>query len=240
MYDEDGKPLTELELLKMKMNKTTDESVESTRRMVQLCDESQRVGAATMEQLASQGDQLRDIDQNMDVIHSDLRDAERDLEQLDKCCGLCVLPWKKSKKLKTENVFDSQRSGKIRDSRPTSGTPNTKQPQNQPVPGQPCVAGQNQYVTRITNDAREDEMEANLGQVAGMVGDLRSMATDMNKEIQYHNQLLENIDKKTVGNQERMNEAQRRADTLVGKQSKPATSPTSANMGLAAAKYLAK
>ncbi|KAF8566035.1 hypothetical protein P879_07352 [Paragonimus westermani] len=55
MEPEAPKPMTELELLKMRMNKTTDESLESTRRMVQLCDESQKTGAATLEQLAAQG-----------------------------------------------------------------------------------------------------------------------------------------------------------------------------------------
>ena len=38
-------------------------------------------------------------------------------------------------------------------------------------------------LNRITDDAREDEMEENLGQVSGMIGNLRNMAIDMNSEI---------------------------------------------------------
>jgi synaptosomal-associated protein 25 len=31
----------------------------------------------------------------MDQINQDMRDAEKNLEGLEKCCGLCVLPWKR-------------------------------------------------------------------------------------------------------------------------------------------------
>ena len=31
----------------------------------------------------------------MDRINAEMRDAEKNLEGLEKCCGLCVLPWKR-------------------------------------------------------------------------------------------------------------------------------------------------
>lgn len=31
----------------------------------------------------------------MDQINQDMRDAEKNLEGMEKCCGLCVLPWKR-------------------------------------------------------------------------------------------------------------------------------------------------
>lgn len=40
-------------------------------------------------------EQLDRIDEGMDQINQDMRDAEKNLEGLEKCCGLCVLPWKK-------------------------------------------------------------------------------------------------------------------------------------------------
>ena len=36
---DDGPPLTELESLQLKANQVTDESLESTRRMIQLCED---------------------------------------------------------------------------------------------------------------------------------------------------------------------------------------------------------
>ena len=32
----------------------------------------------------------------MTKINRDMREAEKNLEGLEKCCGLCVLPWKRS------------------------------------------------------------------------------------------------------------------------------------------------
>jgi len=46
---------------------------------------------------------------------------------------------------------------------------------------------------RITNDAREDEMEENLVAVNSMVGNLKSMAIDMNSEITAQNKQLDKI-----------------------------------------------
>ena len=36
---DDGPPLTELESLQLKANQITDDSLESTRRMIQLCED---------------------------------------------------------------------------------------------------------------------------------------------------------------------------------------------------------
>ena len=40
-------------------------------------------------------EQLDAIDAGMDRINAAMRDAEKNLEGLEKCCGLCVLPWKR-------------------------------------------------------------------------------------------------------------------------------------------------
>ena len=47
--------------------------------------------------------------------------------------------------------------------------------------------------SRITNDAREDEMEENLQQVSTMIGNLRNMACDMGNEISNQNNQIERI-----------------------------------------------
>jgi hypothetical protein len=38
-------------------------------------------------------EQLDAIDSGMDRINAEMRHAEKNLEGLEKCCGLCVLPW---------------------------------------------------------------------------------------------------------------------------------------------------
>jgi len=46
---------------------------------------------------------------------------------------------------------------------------------------------------RITNDAREDEMEDRLLEMSGIVGNLRNMAIGMNREITAQNEQLDGI-----------------------------------------------
>ena len=55
-----------------------------------------------------------------------------------------------------------------------------------------------QYVRRINNDAREDEMEENMQAVGGILGNLKSMATDMGSEIEKQNQQLDRINEKVA------------------------------------------
>lgn len=51
---------------------------------------------------------------------------------------------------------------------------------------------------RITNDAREDEMEQNIGEVSGMIGNLRNMAIDMGTEIDGQNRQVDRINQKVT------------------------------------------
>ena len=51
-------------------------------------------------------------------------------------------------------------------------------------------------IDRITEDARENEMEQNLTEVSGMIGNLRNMAIDMGSEIQSQNQTIDRINSK--------------------------------------------
>ena len=49
---------------------------------------------------------------------------------------------------------------------------------------------------RITNDAREDEMEENLDTVGSIIGNLKNMAVDMGKEIDKQNHQIDRINDK--------------------------------------------
>jgi len=51
---------------------------------------------------------------------------------------------------------------------------------------------------RITNDAREDEMEQNMGEVSNMIGNLRNMAVDMGNEIEGQNRQVDRIHQKVT------------------------------------------
>lgn len=53
-------------------------------------------------------------------------------------------------------------------------------------------------IFRITNDAREDEMEENMGQVNTMIGNLRNMALDMGSELENQNRQVDRINRKVI------------------------------------------
>lgn len=49
------------------------------------------------------------------------------------------------------------------------------------------------FAPRVTNDARENEMDENLEQVSGIIGNLRHMALDMGNEIDTQNRQIDRI-----------------------------------------------
>ncbi|CAF1496531.1 unnamed protein product [Rotaria magnacalcarata] len=197
----------ELSSIQMQMNQTTNESLESTRRMLALCDESKEAGIRTLVMLDEQGEQLDAIDSGMDRINDEMRDAEKNLEGLEKCCGLCVLPWKRSKNVEKSaaysKTFKGNEDGKVNASGPRQ------------VVGQNGVGPGSGYIQKITNDAREDEMEENLQQVSTVIGNLRNMACDMGNEIENQNNQIDRIKGKTDISHIRIEEANKRAKTLL-------------------------
>ena len=46
--------------------------------------------------LDEQGEQLDRVEDALDDINVDMREAERNLTNLEKCCGLCVCPGRRS------------------------------------------------------------------------------------------------------------------------------------------------
>uniref|UniRef100_A0A8C8Z166 Synaptosome associated protein 23 n=1 Tax=Prolemur simus TaxID=1328070 RepID=A0A8C8Z166_PROSS len=63
-------------------------------RAHQVTDEvnSQDAGIKTITMLDEQGEQLNRIEEGMDQINKDMKEAEKTLTELNKCCGLCVCP----------------------------------------------------------------------------------------------------------------------------------------------------
>lgn len=205
MSDEDMRK--ELQNIQMKMNATTDESLESTRRMVTLCEESKDAGIRTLVMLDEQGEQIDRIGEGMDQINQDMRDAEKNLQGMEKCCGLCVLPWKRSKSFEKSGEYATAWK------KDEDGMMGVDGPRV--VVGDQSQVPQAGFVTRITNDAREDEMEDNLVAVSGMVGNLRNMAIDMNSEITSQNKQLDRINVQAEANKTRIGEANKRANKLL-------------------------
>ncbi|KAG7276863.1 hypothetical protein CRUP_008000 [Coryphaenoides rupestris] len=131
----------------------------SVRKLLQ----SKDAGIRTLVMLDEQGEQLERIEEGMDQINKDMKDAEKNLNNLGQFCGLCSCPCNK-----------------------------------------------------VTDDARENEMDENLEQVGGIIGNLRHMALDMGQEIDTQNRQIDRIMDKADSNKTRIDEANQRATKMLG------------------------
>ncbi|XP_044292944.1 synaptosomal-associated protein 23 [Varanus komodoensis] len=201
------------EEIQLRAHQVTDESLESTRRILGMAIESQDAGIKTITMLDEQGEQLNRIEEGMDQINKDMREAEKNLTELNKCCGLCVCPCNRTKNFE---------SGKAYKTTWGDGTVNStdrvvsKQPGHVVDYQQPASGGTTGgYITRVTNDAREDEMEENLNQVGNILGNLKNMALGMGNEIDKQNQQIKQINDKAEVNKERIEQANAKAKKLI-------------------------
>merc|ERR1719400_2297016 len=195
--------MCELDSLQLRANKTTDESLESTRRMITLCEESKEAGIKTLVALDDQGEQLEKIDTGMDSIHGDMQIAEKALKGMELFCGIFPKFWKKSNDFKEDDAI--WKNGE--DGGAGGGGP--------PPQGGPAMGPTGGYVAKITNDDREEEMEENMQQVSTMIGNLRNMATDMGTEVENQNRQLDRINMKGASNESRVKMANDRAGKLM-------------------------
>ncbi|XP_002763997.1 synaptosomal-associated protein 23 isoform X1 [Callithrix jacchus] len=203
------------EEIQLRAHQITDESLESTRRILGLASESQDVGIKTITMLDEQGEQLNRIEEGLDQINKDMREAEKTLTELNKCCGLCVCPCNRTKNFESGKAYkttwgdcgENSPSNVIskQPSRVTNGQP------QQPTTG----AASGGYIKRITNDAREDEMEENLTQVGSILGNLKDMALNIGNEIDAQNPRIKRITDKVDTNKDRIDIANARAKKLI-------------------------
>ncbi|XP_033110577.1 synaptosomal-associated protein 25-like isoform X2 [Anneissia japonica] len=188
----------------------TIESLESTRRMLTLVEEAKDSGLNTLVMLDEQGEQLDRIEEGMEQINADMKEAEENLAGLEACCGLCTCPWKKI--FNFEGGEDYKKTWNA-DSDGAAGG----QPMRVGDDRDACTANSS-YITKITHDAREDEMDENIGQVHSLVGNLRHMALDMQNEISGQNQQIDRINTKAASNNARIELADKRAKDIIRKQ----------------------
>ncbi|XP_029373277.1 synaptosomal-associated protein 25 isoform X2 [Echeneis naucrates] len=203
--------LTEQEELQRRANQVTDESLESTRRMMQLVEESKEAGIITLVRLDEQGEQLERFEEGMDSINKDMKEAEKNLTDTAKCCGLCVWPIRKLKAFEGSGAYKAVWGG----ASGQDGVVSNQPPLSRVVDEREQMIMSGGYIRRITNDAREDEMEKNLAHVGSIAGNLRSMALDMGNEIDMHNIQTERIRDKAILNVSRIDSANQKANSLM-------------------------
>ncbi|KAM8853385.1 SNARE_SNAP25N and SNARE_SNAP23C domain-containing protein [Synchiropus splendidus] len=201
--------LTEQQELQRRANQVTDESLESTRRMVQLVEESKDAGIRALVMLDEQGEQLERVEEGLDQINSDMKEAEKNLTDLAKCCGLCSC--EKLKAFEESGAYKAVWGG----AGGQDGVVSDQPPSSRVVDEREQMIMSGGYIRRVTNDAREDEMEENLAHVGSILGNLKSMALDVGNEIDTQNVQIERIQGKAILNVSRINAANQKANNLM-------------------------
>ena len=208
---QDGR--TELEALQMQINQIADDSLQSTREMVNMTGEAEESGIKTMQMLDEQGEVLTRVSTTMKDINEEMKAAEKNIEGMEKCCGLCVCPWNKSRKVRDKKKMWKAPSSSSNSSVSGQGQ---KQKEKEIVTSEPIPAGEGQYyIQRITNDAREDEMEENMQIVAGRVNAMKEMAVDMNVELEKQNNQLDKLNEQGSHVDMRITKANKRTERLL-------------------------
>ncbi|XP_032240260.1 synaptosomal-associated protein 25 [Nematostella vectensis] len=208
---EEDRMRNEIARMQMRGDEMTDESLESTRRMLRMAEESQDTGIKTMVMIDEQGEQLDRVEEGLDQINADMKEAERNLTGMEKCCGLCVCPWKKSKRYEKSDTYKKAFKNNHNEDGVVSSQP-VRYGQGSSTDGSGPSGG---YIQRITNDDREDEMDENLGQVSNIIGNLKSMAVDMGQELETQNRQLDRINAKAESNDTRIHVANKRARDIL-------------------------
>ncbi|XP_034435255.1 synaptosomal-associated protein 25-A isoform X2 [Hippoglossus hippoglossus] len=200
---DDADMRNELSDMQQRADQLADESLESTRRMLQLVEESKDAGIRTLVMLDEQGEQLDRVEDGMNHINQDMKEAEKNLKDLGKCCGLFICPCHKMKS-GASKAWGNNQDGVVA-SQPARVVDEREQ-----------MAISGGFIRRVTEDARENEMDENLEQVGGIIGNLRHMALDMGNEIDTQNRQIDRIMEKADSNKTRIDEANQRATKMLG------------------------
>jgi len=210
--------LTQKQAYLAEANQVTDKSRDATRRMVALVEESKAVGIDTMDELVRQGEQLDHIENNLDDIAFGIGKAENNLDEMNKCCGLFTLPWKRWKKFDRtaayQDAYDAKRVAK-REKAAAEEAEKATAAMQRPAAKGATRQQDGQYVQRVMNDSREDEMEDNLKAVADGMDMLKGMALDFGATIDKQNAQIDNITAKGEANEIGLAQNQHRMDRML-------------------------
>jgi len=206
MASDEDRMRMELQSMQRKADEVTDESLESTRRILRMAEETQDTGIKTLVALDEQGEKLNRIEENLDEINDGMKEAEKNLTGLEKFCGLCVCRCRKRGNFEKSDEYRKAYGKNDKEDRVDRSQPG----------GSGNNAPKGGYIKRINqDDAREDEMDDNLGEVAGIVGNLKAMAIDMGSEIDTQNKQIDRMTDKTNANEIRIDHANQRAEQIL-------------------------
>ncbi|XP_039531161.1 synaptosomal-associated protein 23-like [Pimephales promelas] len=192
-----------------KANSVTDESTKSCRLILQMTEETVNVGNKTITMLDEQGEKLMNVKQEVGQITHDMEQARKNLNELSKCCGLCLWPWNRVKSSKSNRRCKQAKEPK--ECKRNVGSSQQSAIRSEQAVSAPSAAPSGPYINRITNDEREDEMDENLKIVGDNIMILKSIAQGIGEKISEQIQTIDEINDEVTKNTYDVIEAEKRA-----------------------------
>uniref|UniRef100_G1KJC7 Synaptosomal-associated protein 23 n=1 Tax=Anolis carolinensis TaxID=28377 RepID=G1KJC7_ANOCA len=200
------------EEIQLKIHQLKDESLECSERICLLASECQDAGIKIISMLDEQGEQLNRIEGSMDHIEKDVKEAEKSLMELSKCCGLNVCPSKNRKKAgrkPCKTILDDEEdlNHNVVFEQPRYVT-HLKKKELLEARSRGCKA-------QKANDARDCKTEENLTQVGNILGNLKNMALEMGNVLHKQNKQVNWINKKADINTSLIEQANAKAKNCI-------------------------
>jgi hypothetical protein len=160
----------------------TQASLDSTRRIVRIAEDTLTVQVKINEELADQGEQLDGIERGLDSMEHSLKKSKSILRRM---AGCCFFPQSVPKVPASEasEASKASKASKLELSEP--------QPQPQPV-------GKSIF---ITGDPREEEMAENLYTSGKIIRQIRDGSLEMSEQLAVQEETMERIHGKMQKNQ---------------------------------------
>lgn len=172
---EDKKSVLEIQT---QVNNLTEKSLQSTETTKELCEEIQRLGVSIITYLEMSGLQVGNVKQSVDKLHQKLEQAIDHLDELETpvvggCCGT----WRRRRKNMMKQLTGLGMDITLDDAK-HADPPYRK-------------GNDERFITRITYDDREEQMERNMEEVNEMIENLKFIALDISNLL---NKQYKNID----------------------------------------------
>ena len=184
--------------LQQEIDHTQQQTLDASRNIKRIALETEDIAGKTLNNLHEQGDNINKIEKTLDSVDNKIDQAEDGMDQLDKCCGLFICPWKRVRRTK--------KYGKAFSTAENQGY----------VADQPVQHHDIKLKRIVEGDDREDEIEENVNVAARAVGNLAMMANDMNFELTKQNNQLERVNQKAASNEQRLEGVVGRANRRLG------------------------
>lgn len=189
-----------LDQIHAKIDSTENESLESTRRALRMLNETEEVGVKTADELVTQGEQLKRVENNMDEVGSTLKESEKAIKQINSnfVTGYMRAIFKGDSK---KNKPDQDKKGSVFTITSDASSSNSKKSgggfvafnaQSQSKPAQATV---------ITGSDREKEMNENIDAMSSGLARLQMLSMDMGREIDSQKPRIDRIQNKVDDNQ---------------------------------------